>query len=510
MQLQRIGKMKSFIVLVAFVGVSLALSGCGTCTTCGSASSASTSNVGMLRGTIGYPTCDNSSSPICVEKTSPSEVVVGKSFAYQIKVKNCHHCLVDDVVIIEKMNSDFKFEKADPEPASNSGNVATWNLGLMKPGEVKIITLTGSVPSAGEFPSCTKVTFNPLLCLGPKAYSPALNVKLQAPAESLLCDKFPISVTVSNSGTGVASNIVTSQALPEGLMTTDGKSSIAMNVGTLAGGQSKSYTVQVKAQKAGSFENVATANADRDLSAKSELATTVVKQPVLKISQTGPESVFIGRTGTFEITVQNVGDASSKDTVVKTKVPSNMKVLNATEGAKASGKEVVWNLGTLDAGQSKTMSVTVQSKSGGAGEATSTVSGVCAQPASSKSQTSVQGIAAILLEMVDDPDPVAIGNETTYTIAVTNQGSAPDTNIKVKLSLEKEFEYVSASGETQLASSTASGAEFAPLPSLAPGDRVVWKVVAKAKEAGDSRTTVEVTSDQAQRPLIKTESTHAY
>ena len=52
--------------------------------------------------------------------------------------------------------------------------------------------------------------------------------------------------------------------------------------------------------------------------------------------------------------------------------------------------------------------------------------------------------------------------------------------------------------------------KFAPLKSLAPKAKAVWRVVTKGVKAGDSRFKVSLTSDQMASPAPETESTHVY
>src|SRR5690606_14963771 len=119
----------------------------------------------------------------------------------------------------------------------------------------------------------------------------------------------------------------------------------------------------------------------------------------------------------------------------------------------------------------------------------------CAKPANCTSTTEVVGIPAILLEVVDESDPIEVGQNETYTIIVTNQGSAPDTNIKVTVTLEDAMQYVSSSGPT---TGRAEGKTitFAPLPSLAPKASATWKVVVKATAPGDVRFKTTLNSDE--------------
>ena len=119
------------------------------------------------------------------------------------------------------------------------------------------------------------------------------------------------------------------------------------------------------------------------------------------------------------------------------------------------------------------------------------------------------GIAAILLEVIDVTDPIEIGDNETYEIAVTNQGSDYSTNIRITCTLEDTMQYVSSSGPTK-GTLDAKTVTFDPLASLAPKAKTTWKVVVKALSAGDVRFKVEMIEDCLKRPVEETEATNFY
>ena len=145
---------------------------------------------------------------------------------------------------------------------------------------------------------------------------------------------------------------------------------------------------------------------------------------------------MIGRPVNFTITVANTGDAAAVDAVVKDPIPAGATFVSATEGGKVDAGAVVWNLGTLAPGASKTVNVSLNVASTSNISNTATVSAKCASPVSATAGTQVAGVPAILLEVIDDPDALEVGGTVTYTIEVTNQGSAPGTNIKIVAGLE--------------------------------------------------------------------------
>ena len=56
------------------------------------------------------------------------------------------------------------------------------------------------------------------------------------------------------------------------------------------------------------------------------------------------------------------------------------------------------------------------------------------------------GVTGVLVEVVDDPDPIQVGETTTFTIRVTNQGSTRDIeNMNVKSIFAEQMDPTTAS-----------------------------------------------------------------
>ena len=63
--------------------------------------------------------------------------------------------------------------------------------------------------------------------------------------------------------------------------------------------------------------------------------------------------------------------------------------------------------------------------------------------------TEWKGYPALLIEVIDTEDPLLVGEETTYVIQITNQGTAADTNVALEVQLPAGLSLVSAAGDTQ-------------------------------------------------------------
>jgi uncharacterized repeat protein (TIGR01451 family) len=455
------------------------------------------------------PTGEKACSVVVVEKTGPRNVVVGQEFSYDLKVTNLTKLTLADVEVTETLAQGFKVKFAKPK-ATLTGQDLKWKIDRLAPEASETMTVTGTVEKSGAFTGCTAVTYRPpAVCLDMNAVELGLKAVKSGPADGLACDPVVYKVVVTNTGTATLCNVVVKDELPAGLTTLDGQKVVMSKVGDLKPGESREMTIQAKADKPGSYTNKATAMADGNVTVASNEVTTVLKSPTLAVTKTGPAVRYVGLPVEYTIAVTNTGDAPAKDTVLEDRLDPATKFVSATDGGVAGAGKVTWNLGTLAPGAKKEVRVTVSA--GGPGKINDTASAVayCAPAASASAATDVKGVPAILLEMVDVDDPDLVGTEETYIITVTNQGSAPGTNIVIKATLPAEQSFVSADGQVKGANE-GQVVTFAPLPSLAAKAKATYTVKVKNNKAGDVRFRVQLTSDQMTSPVEESESTHIY
>jgi uncharacterized repeat protein (TIGR01451 family) len=279
-----------------------------------------------------------------------------------------------------------------------------------------------------------------------------------------------------------------------------------LNVGNLAANQSRQLTAKVRAEKPGTYENRATASGAGDVSVESSMVATVVREPILKITKTGPAEGVTASPFEYQITVSNVGDAPARDTIVEDALPVGTLLVNATDSGRITSGRVVWTLGTLEPQASRTMTLVVQSNSAATVKSTVSARAHCAEAVSANVETRIRGVPAMLLEVVDLVDPVRVGDTETYEITATNQGSAPESDIRIVCTLEGNQQYVSSSGQTT-ASPSASSITFQPVATLGPKQKATWRVIVKNVKPGDVRFKVSMTTQALERPVEETEST---
>jgi uncharacterized repeat protein (TIGR01451 family) len=446
-----------------------------------------------------------------VRKDLPDSGQVGLPGEFIIYVTNLTNFPLHRVVVIETIPNNYQIESSVPDASEITADTATWLLGDFEPNEEKTVRVIGMPTGTGNLSFCTDVDYVLPSCCGVISVTqPALKITKRMPSQLLICDPIPISLVVSNTGTGKAQNVVVEESLPSGLRTVDGKNSLRYDVGSLQPGESREITLDVRADSTGTYENFATVTAANNLAAESNTTTTVVSQPVLNISKTGPEQMYVGLNFSYDIEVGNNGDAPAESTVLEDSIPTNTTFVSASEGGSYANGMVVWNLGTLQPQDYRSLRLTVKGAKIGEERNTATVQASCAEAVAASATTIVRGIPAILLEVVDLQDPILVGSDETYVITVTNQGSATDNNILIEATLEDTMEYVSSSGPTSGILVEGNKVVFDPLPALAPKDKASWKVNVRAINSGDVRFKVIMNSDQIGRDVVETEATNFY
>jgi len=454
-----------------------------------------------------YHPCE--SSPVVrVDKEMPREVQVNKSFSYTITITNLAKCAITDVIVTEKMSEGFLYKSSSPQ-AKSRGNAIVWSIDSIDGGEVIVLQVTGVAADVKCLKNCTTITYAFAICANVSVVKPNLTLSKTAPDSVMLCETILYKFVVTNTGSGVAENVKISDTLPAGLQTADGAKKIVFDAGDLSAGQSKEFTSVVKAEKTGKYTNKAFATSTSDISAQSQAVTTFVRQPILSITKTSPQKQYIGREITSEIAVTNRGDADAQDTVVVDTLPEGIKSIKVSAGATVANGKITWEIGTLPVNTTKKFTVIYTPVKAADFVNVAQATATCAQGVTAKAVTRVTGIAAILLEVIDVSDPVAVGENETYIITATNQGSAPDTNVTITCTLEENQAYVSSSGAT-VGTSVGNLIKFAPLQTLPPKTKATWRVVVKSVKAGDVRFKVSMDTDELGRPVEETEATHLY
>ncbi|MCX8109536.1 MAG: DUF11 domain-containing protein [Verrucomicrobiae bacterium] len=437
-------------------------------------------------------------------KTMPREVGLGQEFMYELNPVAV--ACVGNVVITDQIPAGTTYIRSEPK-AEVVGNSLVWKLGDMDPGQSVPIKVWLRADREGQVNSCATVSADPRLCAGTLVGKPVLAIDKSGPEMVQLGSDVAYKIRVANQGNFVAKNVVVTDDVPEGLSHASGQKQLTFQVGDLAAGASKEIPVTLKAAQRGRFCNKATAVAENVPGKVSDEACTTVVQPGLKIAKSGPKEMLINKNAAYTIKVTNTGDVPLTGVVVTDSAPAPTKIV-AAPGATISGNSATWNVGTLNKGEEKTFEITLTSPTPGNYCNAAKVATEQGLQEAAQACTDWIGVTGVLVEVVDDPDPIQVGEFTTFTIRVTNQGSARNIEqIAVKATLPAEIDPVSASSGGTIDGKNVS---WPVVPTLAPKQSVTYTLRAKGVKAGDSRLKVDVTTAGRETPITELESTTIY
>ena len=229
-------------------------------------------------------------------------------------------------------------------------------------------------------------------------------------------------------------------------------------------------------------------------------------KPRLTLECVAPDRVPLGRTATVCLTVRNVGNAAESNLSLTLPLTAAAVPVSVTDDGTIAADRVHWEFAELAANSSRQVCVTFTAAQITTLPFDSSVDGAVSPPTHSACFTKVFGIPAILLEKADEPDPVSVGDTTTYTVKVTNQGTADDSNVQVVVTIAGELVPMSAEGGT-VAGQTIT---FPMVAQLMPKQAMSYRILAKGVKAGDGHTKFTLSSDVLKSPITAEESTTVY
>lgn len=460
----------------------------------------------MVTRTVQLP-AGEAGQPVVVEYRAPREVAVGQPFDYEMIVTNRGEEPVEQLTVQQQLPAHFKVISSEPAMERAENGASTWELGELAPGDSRTIRLTGRATEARPLRSAGSTSYLSQVSLTTQVVQPSVGLTASVPEDVLICETIPVNLTITNNGTGMARDVELTQELPDGLVTAEGDSLLEVPIGSLAAGDTQQYTLNLEAVRTGQY-TIPLGVSSGELTASTEVQTTV-REPVLNVSMDAEQQVQANEQLTYTLSVRNTGDALAENAQLRTQFPAEVEFIEASDGGRQVDGEVLWELGEIPANGSKQVTLTLRPTAGGMLNPRATASARCARAVQASSETEVRGEPVVRLEVSDEEDPVEVGQQVTYRITATNQGSEAATNIRLQATTEEQqsMEVASAGGATEH-ELQQNVVEFAPVQNLEPGEQVTWQVTTRAREPADqARFIVRLISDQIDQPIEQSETT---
>ncbi len=444
-----------------------------------------------------------------IEKTAPSEALLGQPFVYTITIRNLGQISAHEVVVEDQIPKGTRLTGTIPR-AQLKDKKLIWRLGTLAPGEETSIKVRVFPTSEGEIGSVTTVNFVAEITSATMITAPRLDLTLSTIEQAVVGEDVSLLYRVTNNGQGEAADVVLRSKLDDRLSHAVGKD-LEYDVGLVRPGETKEVRLTVSAAKPGQAVTNATVTAKGGVSAN-RVAELEVIPSVLTVTRKGPTRRFVGREADYVTVVTNESLRDLRSIVIEEKVPAGMKFLAATNNGQynAASNTVVWNMLGLAPRGSGEMTIRLMAESTGTQISTVAVRDSSGHEASVRTEIEVEGFASLGIREVNGKGPVAVGEQVTLRFFLKNRGSADATNAVFRVELPADLEFVNAKGPAGLAPMQGQIVSFNPVARLRPEDEVTFDLIMAARRPGDTRLKIAVQADQMPQPVIHEESVIIY
>ena len=398
-----------------------------------------------------------------VTKTGPEQANINDNVTYTIVVTGTGTGASTGIQLVDTIPSGMSLVSSDPE-GIRVDNELTIDLGTLNPDETSSVSVVLQTNQTGEWTNQVAVSSTEGATASAEAATtvvqPALAITKIGPETALINDIFAYTITVSNTGTGVAENTTVTDTLPEGTehvgslpagTVSDDGSTVTWNIGSLDPDGLSTITLTLRGTTAGAKVNTASATADGVDTAPQAQATTTVLVPAIAVEKTGRTALFVGNQATYTLTATNTGEAPLTNVTITDTIASGMSYVSSSpEGTLSEdGDTVTWSVGNLAVDGEATVTVTLQGDT--VGTMVNTASTTSTEGVSDETEVNIVILAATgaTIQITDSVDPIREGEEVTFTVVVSNQGRSPMTEVSVVVEVPDQFTIDSTSDDTK-------------------------------------------------------------
>jgi uncharacterized repeat protein (TIGR01451 family) len=316
---------------------------------------------------------------------------------------------------------------------------------------------------------------------------PTIVMEKRAPVEIQVGQPAQFELVIQNPGQTVAHHVIITDQIPEGTRFVDSVPPptehegdlVAWQIEQLAPGDTATIAIQLLPLTEGEIGSVAQVS----FQAQASVRTRCTK-PELVVEQRVPEKVLIGEEAIIQIAVMNQGSGAATKILLEENVPAGL--------AHAAGKELEYEIGTLQPGETRRLELTLKAVQAGLVENRLTVraaNGLAVEHAATFEVTAPQ-----LQVDLTGPKRRYVDREVTYQVGVGNPGTAMASQVALVAHLPKGLKFVSTGGQGQYHAATHT-VHWA-LQQLGPGEEGFVELTAIPQETGDLKLRLEGVADR--------------
>jgi uncharacterized repeat protein (TIGR01451 family)/CSLREA domain-containing protein len=456
---------------------------------------------------------------------SPDPIKVGNNLTYTLQVVNNGPSSATGVILTDTLPANVNFVSVTSSQGSCSlVTTVTCNLGTLASGASATVSLIVQPTTAGAITNTVNVTSSQFDLNTANNFSaqgttvdPAADLsvtQLDFPDPVTVGANLTYLLTVTNNGPSQATGVTLTDTLPTNVTfvsvtASQGNCSLTTGVNctlnTLAPGATVTVTIIVKPTMAGTLTNTASVTSplfDPVSTNNTDSQTTTVTAANLAItSSDSPDPVTVGAGLTYTLQVTNNGPSAATGVTLTNTLPVGVSLISATasQGSCTGVNPISCNLGTLNNGATVTVILFMNAPTA-TGTITNTATVVSNEfdpnlsDNTTSQDTTVNPAADLTVTQSDSPDPVAVGNNVTYTMTVTNNGPSVATGVTLTDTLPAGVLFISATSSSGNCNGT--GPVLCSLGTLAKGASITITLVVKSTTIGSISNTTDITSNE--------------
>ena len=165
------------------------------------------------------------------------------------------------------------------------------------------------------------------------------------------------------------------------------------------------------------------------------LATAGPASPTMTIKWKKNSEVNVGQVAVCDLVVENSGNIRAENVVVEAQFPESIQLKDSDPAPEDARQGLIWSLGTMEAGSSKSIKITMVPLQNGDIAATAHV----------RFTGTTSGVFAVrepkLKTVIEGPKQVLLGDAAPHTVTVSNPGTGIANNVYVQTTLPEGLEH---------------------------------------------------------------------
>ena len=422
---------------------------------------------------------------VSVRVRAPAEITAGSPVRYRITVENSSRATAHHVLLKVALPTNARLSKATP-PAETEPPQLNWKFGTLEAGQKREVTLLLNPTNNDDVEVCARVQFEHGQCVRSKIARAGLDVRRIGPAFVRFAEVVSFTLEVSNTGRAIAKNVTVEEVLPDAIDYANsvppisGKPPYLWKLGDLAPGQRKTIRYEAFAKQQGEYQLRTLLKSDASSSERTALLT--VGQSPLALVITGPCQAIVNRPTRYDITVHNHGSTALRKVTLTHELPREIELVSAALG-RLDGNTLRWDLGTLEAGSSRRVSLEVLTREPGDYKQVLDGRAEGGLIEQGRLLTRFRKVNEVSLDILPEKTLAIVGRDTLVQVKVTNEALARPEKLSLTIRLPDGVEIIEARGPGE-SKTDKSTVRFPAIQDLARGDYATISLRLRPTKAG--------------------------